>query len=108
MDFNNFKFDKPFYPERELLKIIPIKRSTFYAWQSEWIAKVNDPALMGKVLIINGPKSKRGIVFWNAPVFLEWLFKYKANQDPEFNHQQLEKDTAIAVITGVRKTNGNR
>ena len=50
MDFNNFKFDKPFYPERELLKIIPIKRSTFYAWQSEWIAKGNDPALMGKVL----------------------------------------------------------
>ena len=104
----DFKFDNPFYSERELLKIIPIKRSTFYAWQSEWIAKGNDPKEMGKILIINGPKSKRGIVFWNAPKFLEWLFIHKANQDPQYNHQQLEKDTAIAVITGVKKRNGNR
>ena len=104
MDFN---FDKPFYPERELLKIIPIKRSTFYAWQSEWIAQGNDPKLMGKVTILNSTKSKRAIVYWNAKIFLEWLFTYKANQDPKYNHQQHEKNIAIAVIKGV-KTNGNR
>tara|TARA_R100001510_G_C7648378_1_gene205693 strand:- start:1556 stop:1870 length:315 start_codon:yes stop_codon:yes gene_type:complete len=102
MDFN---FDKPFYPERELLKIIPIKRSTFYAWQSEWIAQGNDPKLMGKVTILNSTKSKRAIVYWNAKIFLEWLFTYKANQDPKYNHQQHEKNIAIAVIKGV-KTNG--
>ena len=102
MDFN---FDKPFYPERELLKIIPIKRSTFYAWQSEWIAQGNDPKLMGRVTILNSTKSKRAIVYWNAKIFLEWLFTYKANQDPKYNHQQHEKNIAIAVIKGV-KTNG--
>jgi|TARA_R100001224_G_C3894797_1_gene106286 hypothetical protein len=102
MDFN---FDKPFYPERELLKIIPIKRSTFYAWQSEWIAQGNDPKLMGKVTILNSTKSKRAIVYWNAKIFLEWLYTYKANQDPKYNHQQHEKNIAIAVIKGV-KTNG--
>jgi|TARA_R100001460_G_scaffold26809_3_gene54286 hypothetical protein len=102
MDFN---FDKPFYPERELLKIIPIKRSTFYAWQSEWIAQGNDPKLMGKVTILNSTKSKRAIVYWNAKIFLEWLFTYKANQDPKYNHQQHEKNIAIAVLKGV-KTNG--
>jgi len=102
MDFN---FDKPFYPERELLKIIPIKRSTFYAWQSEWIAQGNDPKLMGKVTILNSTKSKRAIVYWNAKIFLEWLYTYKANQDPKYNHQQHEKNIAIAVLKGV-KTNG--
>ena len=102
MDFN---FDKPFYPERELLKIIPIKRSTFYAWQSEWIAQGNDPKLMGKVTILNSTKSKRAIVYWNAKIFLEWLYTYKANQDPKYNHQQHEKNIAIAVLKGVN-TNG--
>ena len=44
--------------ESELLKIIPIKRSTFYSWQSEWIANGNDPRDMGKLLILSNPKSK--------------------------------------------------
>ena len=55
MDFTDFNFDKPFYTEKELLKRVPIKRSTFYAWQSEWISLGNDPKLMGKVLILNNP-----------------------------------------------------
>ena len=39
----DFKFDKPFYSERELLKLVPVKRSTFYSWQSQWISLGNDP-----------------------------------------------------------------
>jgi len=103
----DFKFNKPFYAESELLKIIPIKRSTFFAWQSEWIMKGNDPKDMGKVSILNSSKSKRAIVYWDAKKYLDWLFTHKANQDPQFNHQQQEKNIAIAVIKGV-KTNGNR
>ena len=60
---------------------------------------------MGKVTILNSTKSKRAIVYWNAKIFLEWLYKYKANQDPKYNHQQHEKNIAIAVLKGV-KTNG--
>ena len=62
----DFKFNKPFYAESELLKIIPIKRSTFFVWQSEWIMKGNDPKEMGKVSILNSSKSKRAIVYWDA------------------------------------------
>ena len=58
---------------------------------------------MGKVLILNNPKSKRPIVYWNAKIFLEWLFKYKANQDVQYNHQQTEKNIALAVIKGAKK-----
>ncbi len=103
MDFTDFNFDKPFYTEKELLKRVPIKRSTFYAWQSEWISLGNDPKLMGKVLILNNPKSKRPIVYWNAKKFLEWLYKYKANQNVQYNHQQTEKNIALAVIKGAKK-----
>ena len=55
----DFKFDKPFYSERELLKVVPVKRSTFYSWQSQWISFGNDPREMGKILIQNSPTSKR-------------------------------------------------
>ena len=103
MDFTDFNFDKAFYPEKELLKIIPIKRSTFYAWQSEWISLWNDPSLMCKFLILNNPKSKRPIVYWNSKKFLEWLYKYKANQNVQYNHQQTEKNIALAVIKGAKK-----
>ena len=99
----DFKFDKPFYSERELLKIIPIKRSTFYSWQSEWLAKGKDPKEMGKLLLKLNSKSKRPIVYWNAKKFLEWLYKYKANQNVQYNHQQTEKNIAVAVIKGAKK-----
>ena len=68
MDFTDFNFDKPFYPERAL-KNNTYQEIYFYAWQSEWISLGNDPALMGKVLILNNPKSKRPIVYWNAKKF---------------------------------------
>ena len=79
MDFN---FKQPFYKESELLKIIPIKRSTFYSWQSEWIANGNDPREMGKILILSNPKSKKPLVYWDAKKFLNWVYKYKVNTDP--------------------------
>ncbi len=47
----NFKFNKPFYRVGDLLKIIPLPRSTFYKFQNEWISKGHDPADMGKVKI---------------------------------------------------------
>ena len=106
MDFTDFNFDKPFYTEKELLKRVPIKRSTFYAWQSEWISLGNDPKLMGKVLILNNPKSKRPIVYWNAPKYLAWLEKYKINVDPQFDYEYHNKQIAVAVVKGV-KQNGN-
>jgi len=102
----DFKFDKPFYSERELLKIIPIKRSTFSSWQSEWLAKGKDPKEMGKLLLKLNSKSKRPIVYWNAPKYLAWLEKYKINVDPQFDYEYHNKQIAVAVVKGV-KQNGN-
>ena len=99
MDFTDFNFDKPFYPEKELLKIIPIKRSTFYAWQSEWISLGNDPALMGKVKVNNS------LVLWNGPVFLDWLYKYQSNASARFDYEHRDKKEAQLILS---KINGNR
>ena len=66
----DFKFDRPFYRERDFLKIISIPRSTFYSWQSEWIAKGNDPKEMGKITM-----KESSSVYWNGPIFLKWLAK---------------------------------
>ena len=56
-----------------------------------------------KKFSMNNPKSKRPIVYWNAKKFLEWLYKYKANQNVQYNHQQTEKNIAVAVIKGAKK-----
>ena len=77
----DYKFDKPFFPEKELLKVIPVKRSTFFAWQSEWISKGKDPKEMGKLVFKNKSKSKRFMVYWNAPVFLKWMLDNKLDQE---------------------------
>ena len=100
---HEFKFEKALYKTSELIKIVSISKATFYRFVSGWISKGNDPALMGKVLILNNPKSKRPIVYWNAKKFLEWLYKYKANQNVQYNHQQTEKNIAVAVIKGAKK-----
>ena len=77
----DYKFDKQFFPEKELLKVIPVKRSTFFAWQSEWISKGKDPKEMGKLVFKNKSKSKRFMVYWNAPVFLKWMLDNKLDQE---------------------------
>jgi len=100
----DFKFTKPFYSERELLKVVPVKRSTFYSWQSHWISLGNDPREMGKILIQNSPTSKRPIVFWNAPLFLKWMSKHKIQQPTKYDYEVADKEYAIAVVKGV-KTN---
>ena len=70
----NFKFDKAFYKEADLLKVIPIARSTFHAWQSEWISQGNDPRLMGKL-----PVKGTSTVYWDGAIFLKWLYENRFN-----------------------------
>ena len=46
---HEFKFEKALYKTSELIKIVSISKATFYRFVNSWIAKGNDPALMGKV-----------------------------------------------------------
>ena len=85
----NFKFNKPFYRVGDLLKIIPLPRSTFYKFQNEWISKGHDPADMGKVKI-NGIRYG----YWDAQKFLNWLKTNKikgARYDYELRDQEQVK-----------------
>ena len=85
----NFKFNQPFYKVGDLLKIIPLPRSTFYKFQNEWISKGHDPADMGKVKV-------EGIRYgyWDAKKFLNWLIANKikgARYDYEVQEQEQVK-----------------
>ena len=94
----DFKFDRPFYKEKEFLKIVPIPRSTFFAYQSEWISKGHDPSEMGKVEMRD---SSAG--YWNGPKFLKWLIENKIKQNPKYDYQEEQKKTALVVINKLNK-----
>jgi|8_EtaG_2_1085327.scaffolds.fasta_scaffold64116_2 hypothetical protein len=96
----NFSFDKAFYIEREVLKRLPIPRSTFYRWQSEWISKGKDPKQMGKILV-----KGTSTVFWNGPVLLNWLIDNKFNFDATYNYDKADKKEALLVINNLIEKN---
>ena len=58
------------------------------------------------LLILSNPKSKKPLVYWDAKKFLNWVYKYKVNTDPQFDYEYHSKAVAVALIKGVKK-NGN-
>ena len=102
----DFTFDKPFYNEKQLLKVIPVKRSTFYSWQSEWIAKGKDPAEMGKLIMKSKPESKRLIVYWNAPKFLTWMYQNKIIKPTTYDYEIALKEHALVVFNRAKEKHG--
>ena len=96
---HEFKFEKSLYKTTELIKIVSISKATFYRFVNSWIAKGNDPALMGKVKL-NG-----SLVLWNGPVFLDWLYKYQSNDSARFDYEHRDKQEAQLILS---KINGNR
>ncbi len=94
----NFKFDKAFYKEAEVLKVVPIARSTFYSWQSEWISKGNDPRLMGKL-----PVKGTSTVFWDGAKLLKWLYENKFNMETKYDYQVEDKKKAVLVVSTIKQ-----
>ena len=94
----NYKFDKAFYKESELLKRVPIPRSTFHRWQTEWISQGKDPKLMGKILV-----KGTSTVFWNAALFLQWLIKYKFSMETKYDYEVADKNEAVLVVSTLKK-----
>ena len=94
----NFKFDKAFYKEADLLKVVPIPRSTFHKWQSEWISQGNDPELMGKL-----PVKGTSTVFWDGAIFLKWLYENKFNMETKYDYEVEDKKKAVLAISTLKK-----
>jgi len=94
----DFKFNKAFYKEAELLKIVPVPRATFYSWQADWISKGNDPKLMGKILV-----KGTSTVFWNGPIFLNWLYENKFNMETKYDYEVEDKKKAVLVISKLKQ-----
>ena len=89
----DFKFDKAFYKEAELLKRCPVPRSTFHKWQSEWISRGQDIKLMGKILV-----KGTSTVFWNGPKFLKWLEEHKLDQECKYDYEARDKKIASNTV----------
>jgi hypothetical protein len=96
----NFKFNQPFYKVGDLLKIIPIPRSTFYKFQNEWINKGHDPADMGKVKI-NGIRYG----YWDAQKFLNWLIANKI-KGARYDYEVQEQEQVKQVLGFVKVEQG--
>ncbi len=88
----NFKFNKPFYRVGDLLKIIPIPRSTFYKFQNEWITGGHDPADMGKIKV-NGIRYG----YWDAQKFLNWLIVNKI-KGARYDYELRDQDEVKQVL----------
>ncbi len=95
-----FNFDKPFYRVEDLLKIVPIPRSTFYKFQNEWINKGHDPADMGKVKI-NGIRYG----YWDAQKFLNWLIANKI-KGARYDYEVQEQEQVKQVLGFVKVEQG--
>ena len=91
-----FNFDKPFYRVEDLLKIVPIPRSTFYKFQNEWITGGHDPADMGKIKV-NGIRYG----FWDAQKFLNWLTTNKIN-GARYDYELRDQDEVKQVLGFVK------
>ena len=94
----NYKFDKAFYKELELLKRVPIPRSTFHRWQTEWISQGNDPKLMGKL-----PVKGTSTVFWDGAKVLKWLYENKFNMETKYDYEEADKKEAVLVVSTLKK-----
>jgi hypothetical protein len=53
---------------------------------------------MGKITI-KGSSS----VYWNGPIFLKWLIKYKIETDPKWDYEEEHKNKALVVVNKLKQ-----
>ena len=91
--FYKFQFNKLWYPQEEILKIIPIPRATFYRMQDELTEQGRELAEMGKVKI-KGVKE----VLWDPVKLVQLLNNEKVNQPIKYDYESKKREeTRVAV-----------
>jgi len=91
-------FKKEIYTTPELLKEVPISRSTFYHYQMAWITKGGCPSEMGKFTLKGSSRS-----YWLIKKFMSWLVKHQVNEPKTFNYEKRDQQIAIGVINTLKK-----
>ena len=96
MNIQQFTFTQLWYTTTDLLKLIPISRSTFYKMHRELIEQGNDGSQMGKV-VIKGTEN----TLWCPVKFVSYLKKHKILTQPlQYDYEKLEQDQ-VKVAIGV-------
>ena len=102
--FNNAN-NLPFVSEKELIKQLPIPRSTFQSFKNEWAAKGRCLTEMG-MFHIEGS----GMNYWNPQKLFQWLLDYRIKQPGVFDYEKKKNEDAKQIILTLRrkgiKTNG--
>jgi len=93
----------PFISEKELLKQIPIPKSTFLKFKYEWVQKGNCLTQMG-MFHIEGS----GLNYWNVKKLFQWLLDYKIKQPAVFNNEVRDRDVANNVVLVLRNKGRRR
>jgi len=67
-----FIFNQALYRTEDLLKIIPIPRSSLFKFRDEWIARGGNTRDLGLVKLEGSDLN-----YWEGPKLLNWLYKHK-------------------------------
>jgi len=94
MNIQQFTFTQLWYTTTDLLKLIPISRSTFYKMHRELIEQGNDGSQMGKVLI-KGTEN----TLWCPITFVSYLKKHKILTQPlQYDYEKSEQDQVKVAV----------
>ena len=96
MNIQQFTFTQLWYTTTDLMKLIPISRSTFYKMHRELIEQGNDGSQMGKV-VIEGTEN----TLWCPIKFVSYLKKHKILTQPlQYDYEKSEQEQ-VKVAIGV-------
>ena len=93
-EYYNFKFDKPWVLQKELLKLMSMSESTLKRYMADWRKE-------GKLLAEMGYLKFQGFreAVWQPTVFVSWIVQNKLAEEPEYDYELAEqKRTEMNII----------
>lgn len=96
LNINNFKFNKPYFPQSEILELFNISETTLKRYIAE-CKSANDLGMFK----IEGIRQN----MFEPKTFLNWLIENKIKATVQYDYQKAEVDNLKTNITKLRGTN---
>ena len=84
-----YRFDKPFIPNSELLKLFSLSERTLRRWREEWVSKGKALEDMGCFQIAQTRE-----LMWEPVKFINWLCANKIKANVKYNYEASDKEEA--------------
>lgn len=96
LNISNFKFNKPYFPQSEILELFNISETTLKRYIAE-CKSANDLGMFK----IEGIRQN----MFEPKTFLNWLIENKIKATVQYDYQKAEVDNLKTNITKLRGTN---